>query len=63
VILCFYLFQCFHHTSAIIIGDKAGLDKEIKQAYGASGTMHFLAGEDIFIMYLFKILIINTICC
>jgi competence protein ComEC len=36
-------------TSALIIGDKTYLDDDIRQAYVASGTMHILAGCDIFL--------------
>lgn len=43
-------------ASALIIGDKAGLDKEIKQAYVASGAMHILAVSGMHVALLYWVL-------
>ncbi|HEY4788967.1 MAG TPA: ComEC/Rec2 family competence protein, partial [Bacteroidales bacterium] len=43
-------------ASALIIGDKANLDDEIKQAYIASGTMHILAVSGMHIALLYWVL-------
>lgn len=40
-------------ASALIVGDKAALDKDIKRAYVASGTMHILAVSGMHIALLF----------
>jgi competence protein ComEC len=43
-------------ASALIIGDKTGLDDEIKQAYVASGTMHILAVSGMHVALLYWVL-------
>ena len=43
-------------ASALILGDKSGLDNEIKQAYVASGTMHILAVSGMHVALLYWVL-------
>ncbi len=43
-------------ASALTIGDKAGLDDEIKRAYVASGTMHILAVSGMHVALLYWVL-------
>jgi competence protein ComEC len=46
----------FGVASALTIGDKAGLDDEIKRAYVASGTMHILAVSGMHVALLYWVL-------
>jgi competence protein ComEC len=43
-------------ASALIVGDKANLDNEIKRAYVASGTMHILAVSGMHVALLYWVL-------